>query len=315
LDLSISVVIVNWNSREDLRECLDSLASQDDRDFETVVVDNGSNDGSVAMVKSAYPDVRLVEAGENLGFAEGCNRGIDVATGAWIATLNNDACARPAWIAELRRAVRTADERLGMLQSKMLFKNRTDRTNSTGVLLFSNGNPKDRGFDELDGTPDADRDLFCASAGAALYRRRMLEEIRLSCGIFDRSFFMYFEDVDLGWRCRLAGWSAVYVPSAVVVHAFHASSKRLRSDFVVWQCRKNRACVLAKNASFGFLVRTLPRSLGDLIWVLRARGVPGLRQYAADVSRAAKVRPEVDRLQRVSRTAVERRWVTKRSRS
>src|SRR4051794_19685469 len=102
----ISVVIVNWNSKDDLLECLESLRAQTDQDFEAIVVDNGSADGSCEAVRSGYPEARLVEAGANLGFAEGCNRGIEVARGAWIATLNNDAIADPRWIEILRAAAK-----------------------------------------------------------------------------------------------------------------------------------------------------------------------------------------------------------------
>ena len=91
----ISVVIVNWNSREALGDCLRALEAQTDRAFETVVVDNGSSDGSQEMVRGQFARVVLLEAGENLGFAEGCNRGIERASGAWIATLNNDTIAHP----------------------------------------------------------------------------------------------------------------------------------------------------------------------------------------------------------------------------
>lgn len=308
-DPAISVVIVNWNSREDLGACLDALAAQTDRNFEVILVDNGSTDGSLELVAGTYPWVTLVAAGENLGFAEGCNRGIDAATGDWIATLNNDACPRPDWIAELRRAASEAGERVGMLQAKMLFKDRPERTNSTGLLLFANGNAKDRDFDALDSSRDAD-EVFCPTAGAAMYRRTMLEQIRLPHGIFDRTFFMYFEDVDLGWRCRLAGWSALYVPSAVVLHAFQGSSKRMTSDFVRWHCRKNRVSALARNASLGFIVRSLPRTLADGVWVLRARGVPGFREYVGNIASSIRTRKRVNELARVSRADLEKRWIS-----
>ena len=84
-DLSISVVIVNWNSKNDLGECLESLEKQDERDFEVIVVDNGSVDGSIELVRERFPAVKLVENDENVGFAEACNRGMEQATGSWIA--------------------------------------------------------------------------------------------------------------------------------------------------------------------------------------------------------------------------------------
>ena len=159
-----------------LAQCLRSLDAQSDADFETVVVDNGSADGSVELLRRDHPRVLCVEAGENLGFAEGVNRGIDAAGGAWIATLNNDTVADPGFIEELRRAARAAPPGVGTIQARLVFKSAPDRTNSTGVVLFANGNARDRDFDAPVRADDAPSDVFCATAGAALYRRAMLDQ-------------------------------------------------------------------------------------------------------------------------------------------
>jgi GT2 family glycosyltransferase len=307
---TISVIVVNWNSREDLCNCLRSLEAQVDRDFETIVVDNGSTDGSASAVRELFPWVRLLEAGENLGFAEGCNRAIDVATGAWIATLNNDACVDPEWLSTLRTAARAGGNRLGMLQSKLVFKHDPSLLNSTGVLLYDNGNSVDRHFKRPSAETQVDPEIFCASAGAALYRREMLDEIRLSTGVFDRTFFMYVEDVDLGWRARLAGWEARYVPDAVVRHSFQGSSRRHANDFVGWQCRKNRLRSLLKNGSLPFILRTTPLTLWNAVWVLRTRRLAGLRELIAAASQATALRAEIEKVAKVPRREIERRWVT-----
>jgi GT2 family glycosyltransferase len=306
---TISIVTINWNSLEHTRDCLESLEAQTHRDFETIVVDNGSTDGSLESIRERFPWVILVDAGENLGFAEGCNRGIAVARGEWILTLNNDTCVQPNLIDELLRAVANASERLGMIQCQMRFKNRPERTNSTGIVMFGNGTARDRDFDKPAPARSEPCEIFVPTAGAALYRRAMLEQTQSSRGFFDRAYFMYSEDLDLGWRCRLAGWRAVYWPSAVVLHAFQASSKRVASDFVEWHCRKNRAATLAKNASWRFLARTAPRTLTDLVWVSRRRGLAGLKQYFEGVSEALGLRAEVERIRRVPRARLERRWV------
>jgi GT2 family glycosyltransferase len=306
----ISVVIVNWNGRDDLAVCLAALEAQTDRDFETIVVDNGSNDGSTETVRRDFGWVRLVEAGENLGFAEGTNRGIELARGAWIATLNNDTLVDPGWIRALREAARTSGDRLGMLQSCVVFKKNPARTNSTGVLLFTNGVASDRDFGAPLRPDDPPDEVFCPTAGAALYRRAMLEETRLLSGVFDRSFFMYFEDVDLGWRCRLAGWSATYVPSAVVRHEFQASSKRQKGRFIGLHLRRNRVRMLLKNGTWWFVVRTLPRTIYELcetiVW-LGPRVIPSLFRAVSD---GLRQRGAVTRLLRVSRREVERAWLS-----
>ena len=302
----ISVVVVNWNARDLLRDCLTSLALQDDRDFETVVVDNGSEDGSVAMVRAEFPGVVVVGETENLGFAEGCNRGIARASQPWIATLNNDAVAGPRWIAELRGALEHADARVGMLQSQMRFRNRRDQLNSTGVVVLGNGHARDRDYGAPARSDDRVEEVFCPTAGAALYRRAMLDEVRLASGYFDRAFFMYYEDVDLGWRCRLAGWGALYVPGARVDHVFRGSSRRRGGGFVTSLCLQNRLRTLLKNGSLRFIVRTSPRSARDVLQLTLAGSAGRAWRAALD---GLRQRRAVGRLAVTPRAAVERRWV------
>lgn len=309
---SISVVIVNWNSRSDLSECLDALAKQTDRDFETIVVDNGSVDGSIEHVREAFPWVVLVENGENVGFAEGANRGIMRARSEWIALLNNDANAHPEWIAELRKYAREGGPRLGMLQSRLVFKQQPNRTNSTGVVLFGDGTARDRDFDVAFRPEDAVEEVFCTTAGAGLYRRAMLDEVALPSGILDRNYFMYFEDLDLGWRCRLAGWEAYYVPTALVYHSVHASSKRHGGKFVQRHCKRNRIRTLLKNGSIGFLVRSFPKTVYDVGELVFWDGLGALLEVANAVQDAVPQRAAVRRIAKRSRSEVEGRWVTSR---
>jgi len=312
-DLSISVVIVNWNSKDDLAECLESLEKQTEGDFETIVVDNGSVDGSVELVRERFPKVILVENNENVGFAEACNRGMERASGAWIALLNNDATAAPNWIEEQRKAARAGGDRLGMLQSRLVFKQRPDRTNSTGVVLFKDGTARDRDFD-ADVRPDDDvEEVFCTTAGAGLYRRAMLEEVRLPSGILDRNYFMYFEDLDLGWRCRLAGWDAYYVPSAVVYHTLHASSKRHGAKFVQRHCKRNRIRTLLKNGSVPFLVRSFPKTILDVGALVMWDGLGALLEIVNAVQDSMPQRRAVARMSKRSRREVEGRWVSSRT--
>ncbi len=309
----ISIVLVNWNSKDDLRQCLQSLAAQTERDFEVIVVDNGSTDGSLEMVRDEFGSVRLIAAGENLGFAEGCNRGIEQARGAWVAMLNNDTVAQPNWVAELRRVADGAAADVGVLQARLLFKHDPGRTNSTGVLVFSGGEFVDRDYDAPVRPDDAGGEIFCASAGAALYRRAMLDAVRLETGYFDRTFFMYYEDVDLGWRCRLGGWSAHYLPAATVHHAFHGSAARRGNDFVRRHCFRNRVRVLCKNASWSYVLGCMPRLLSEFAWYLLRVGPSAFRDYAAAWRDGVAQRGAVSRISRVLRRDVERRWVSRRA--
>ena len=307
-ELGISVVIVNWNSRDDLDECLRSLAAQTDADFETIVVDNGSRDGSCERVRSDFPHVVLVDTGENLGFAEGMNRGIAAAAAPWIFALNNDAVAAPDLMALLRARLGRARARDGMFQPRILFRQHPERTNSTGMLLFADGTARDRDFDCPAEQSEEAGEIFCPTAGAALYRRAMLDEVRLPSGYFDRSFFMYAEDLDLGWRCRLAGWAAHYLPEAKIYHAFQGSARRRGSSFVEQQCAKNRLRVLLKNASPGFILRSVPRTVGDVARLAWAGGPAALPRGWRAARRALAERTLVGALARDERQRIEQQW-------
>jgi GT2 family glycosyltransferase len=274
-------------------------------------VDNGSSDGSAELVAARFPAVRCIQTGENLVFAAGCNRGLAAARGEWLAVLNNDTEVCADWLAQLRAAAIASDDRVGMLQSRMLFKQRPERTNSTGVELYLDGSFADRDYERAADEPSSE-DVFCASAGAALYRREMLERVELDTGIFDQSFFMYFEDVDLGWRCRLAGYTARYVPSAVVYHAFRGSSSRRGDDFVALHCARNRVRTLLKNASLRHLLRSAPRMLRDLIWLSRRRGFATVFDYARACASGLRQRGVVRDLSRVGKAELEAVWLRPR---
>jgi GT2 family glycosyltransferase len=304
----LSVVVVNWNSRDDLRACLQSLRAQTHRDLEIIVVDNGSHDGSAGMVAAEFPEIALSRETENLGFAEACNRGIDKSHGVWVAMLNNDACADPKWAEALVEAIGHVPADCGMLQSLLLFQDRPTVINSTGIELTYSGGGRDRDGGKARSGVVPNADLFCVTAGAAAYRRSMLDAIKLPTGYFDRSHFMYYEDLDLGWRARLAGWSARYVPESVVLHRWHGSSERHGRAWLDTMSYINRLRTLLKNASIAFLLRTMPRTVFEvtkLVWLGKWSGVTRL---ARAVQESADLRRHVRSMEKVSRHDVERAW-------
>lgn len=307
---SISVVIVNWNSKNDLERCLTSLSLQTDLQFEIVVVDNGSVDGSVEMVRRICPQAIIVEAGENLGFAEGSNRGILASSGDWVFTLNNDTIVDVGLVAIAKTVIADVDADVGMIQAKMVFLHDPSIINSTGVVLTKNGTPVDRDFECVDDGAQRRDDVFCVCAGAALYRRKMLDTIRLEAGFFDRHYFMYYEDVDLGWRARLAGWKAHYVADMVVQHVFHGSSKRKSRWFVSEHCRKNRTRSLIKNASLGYFISVLPKTIFDTMWLLVALKSNGPGVLLKIFRQSIKTRREINAMIRASRKDIEHRFMT-----
>ncbi|MSP25893.1 MAG: glycosyltransferase family 2 protein [Myxococcales bacterium] len=303
----LSVVIVNWNGRDYLDACLRSLAAQTHTELEIVVVDNGSEDGSLELLRTHYPRVAVVDAGENLGFAEGCNRGIEQCHGTWVCMLNNDTEADLRWAEALVHAAEAAHAHCGMLQSRMLFMDRP-AINSTGIVLKRDGGGIDRGEGEAVDARNTMDAIFCPTAGAAAYRRVMLEAIRLSDGYFDRRHFMYFEDMDLGWRGQLAGWSATYVPESMVRHHYHATSDRHGKAWLARMATTNRMRTLLKNASWPFIVRSSPKTIVEAVRLGWSGGLPALRDYVGAIADSLRSRVEVERVRSEQRRSIERHW-------
>jgi GT2 family glycosyltransferase len=215
---TVSVVVVNWNRRDLLRACLDSLARQTHPDFEVIVVDNGSSDGSSELVgemAGAYPaPLRLINNPMNYGFCRANNQGFAASDSELVALLNNDAEAEPGWLAALEAAIRTSAE-VGMAASKILVWEDPRRIDKAGHLMYPDGQNRGRGSGQLDqGQFDRVEEVLWPDGCAAMYRRAMLDEV----GGFDEDFFAYADDAELGLRGRMAGWTCLYTPGAVVRH-------------------------------------------------------------------------------------------------
>lgn len=306
--VELSVVVVNWNHVAELLPCLRSLYDAGAEEQQVIVVDNGSVDGSVAAVRREFPAAELIETGANLGFAEGVNRGIEAARGTWVFTLNNDAVIHREGLAILGRAAREARPEVGMLQPTMLFKSRPHHVNSTGIRPLKGGFAADRDYGTLERSRSDVVEIFSCTAGAGVYRRSMLDAVRLESGWFDRTFFMYFEDLDLGWRCRLAGWRALHLPTAKVLHRYHGSSERHGSDWPWRMAKRNRVRTILKNGSARLVASSVPATLRHVAQALLRE-----RAFEARMSDAfrdgLRQRPEVDALVKVPRIEVERRWI------
>lgn len=215
---AVSVVVVNWNRRDLLRACLNSLVRQDLPPLEVILVDNDSTDDSVEMAEAEFGsapfDLRVIRNSENRGFCAANNQGIATARGEYIALLNNDAEAEPAWLSGLARGIQGRPD-FGMAASKVLVWEDPTRIDKVGHLIYPDGQNRGRGTGERDaGQFDCEEETLWPDGCAALYRRSMLEQI----GGFDEDFFAYADDAELGLRARIAGWSCIYVPSAVVRH-------------------------------------------------------------------------------------------------
>jgi GT2 family glycosyltransferase len=270
----VSVIIVNWNGRHLLGECLDSLRAQTARNFEIILVDNGSEDGSAEFVQEHYQGVRLISLSENHGFAGGNNAGIRAAAGAYIALLNNDTRVDPGWLENLV-AVAETTPLAGMWASKILSYDNPGIIDNVGLLIFSDGLARGMGRLEPDrGQYDRQCEALFPSGCAALYRKSMLDEI----GLFDEEFFAYADDVDLGLRARLARWGCVYVPSAKVYHKYSSSSSAY-SPLKAFLVERNRIWVLLKYYPLEMILispfGTLTRMLVHLYGALTGKGASG----------------------------------------
>jgi GT2 family glycosyltransferase len=214
----VTVVVVNWNRRELLRACLDSLRAQTHPSFEVVVVDNGSSDGSaeaVVEIARTFPVLlRLIRNAENRGFCAGNNQGIAASSAPLIALLNNDAEAEASWLRELEHVIESSAD-VGMAASKILVWEDPKRIDKIGHLIYPDGQNRGRGSGQIDhGQFDRVEETLWPDGCAAMYRRAMLDEI----GGFDEDFFAYADDAELGLRGRIAGWNCLVAPGAVVRH-------------------------------------------------------------------------------------------------
>ncbi len=270
----VSVVIVNWNRRELLEACLRSLSRDQGVRFETIVVDNGSTDGSVELIRT-FTEVRLIENADNRGFCEANNQGIAAARGEFIALLNNDAETEPLWLAHLLAAFTQMD--VGMAASKILVWRLPGATgppmiDKVGHLIYPDGQNRGRGSGELDlGQYDTVEETLWPDGCACMYRKAMLDEI----GGFDEDLFAYGDDADLGLRAQIAGWRSLYMPAAVVWH-HRGSSLGKQNPRRITLIERNRVLLAVKLFPGSLLCLNgayyLARLLAGAVAAVRNRG-------------------------------------------
>lgn len=241
-----AVVVLNWNGLALTRECVRSLLAQTAAGVEIHVVDNGSANGEAAALRAQFGNaLRLHELPENAGFTGGCNAALAIVLAEGVcefaALLNNDAVAEPRWVEELQRAA-AAEPRIGLVASRMRLHDHPDLLDNAGVWLLGNGDVAPRGRLQQAAAWSRDDDVLAICGGAVLLRCAMLREI----GTFRADFFANFEDADLSLRAVMAGWRAVYAPTAEVRHHLNATIRRVRD--VAFNVRSVR------NATWAWLV-------------------------------------------------------------
>ncbi len=253
----IAIIIPNWNGQATLKKCIDSLLVQSLKNS-VIVVDNGSTDQSNKILSNYGDKITVLKQEKNLGFAGGVNVGLNYSLNEnfdFIALFNNDAVADQYWLEKLLKQINT-DEKIGIVTSKILTSN-GHKIDSTGDFYTIWGLPYPRGRGEVNSEKyDSELSIFSASGGACLFRSSMLKKI----GLFDESFFAYYEDVDISFRAQLFGFKVLYTPQALVYHQIGATSRKLKG-FTTYQTMKNLPMLLLKNTPFPLLFKILPRFL------------------------------------------------------
>ncbi len=270
-----SIVIPSYNGARFLPALLDALTKQTFQDFEIVLVDDASSDESVAFVEEHYPAVRIMANRTNLGFAASCNAGAEAASGRVLVLLNNDTEPEPEWLASLVRAV-CEQPKAAIVTSKLLLHDGSGRLHTTGDLLGANGLPRNRGVWEQDtGQYDAQTDVFSGCGGASAFRRDAWQAL----GGFDEDFWMYVEDVDYGFRARLAGWQAAFAPGARVRHHLSATGGGATASFYTG---RNTIWLIAKNVPAPLLRRHWVEIMGAQLNI----ALDALRHWRGEAARA-----------------------------
>ncbi len=257
----IAIIIVNWNGKKLLKNCLDSVFNQTYLNFDVYFVDNGSNDGSSDYVLENYLNAKIIQLEKNTGFARGNNIGIKKALEddkvEYIVTINNDTKAEIDFLEKLVVSAESNKE-IGSVAPKMKFFYEPELIDSVGVLIHKDGGGLSRGNRELDeGQFDQQEEIFGACGGAALYKKAMLKDIEYGDNeYFDNDFFAYYEDLDLAWRARLREWKTITCPEAVI-HHIHSATAVSYSSFKAFHVNRNRFFVIIKSYPFWMMIKAL----------------------------------------------------------
>ena len=293
-----SIVIVTFNGWPHVRRCLEAIEPELSDGVDVTAIDNGSTDGVPDRIRASFPWVQLIESSSNLGFAAGCNLGIRNTSGEFVMLLNSDVVVQPGFVNELLAPFSEAP-RLGASAAAMVFQRNPSIVASAGIEIFRNGLALDHCLGAQRAQLVDRQPVFGASGGAAAFRRTALDDV----GLFPEAYFMYLEDVDLGWRLRLRGWNTILAANAIAEHASSASSGE-GSPFKRRLLARNRIWLIARCYPSWLLARTWWRiALYDALVI----GSSPLRRDGSSV------RGRVSALRGIRSRLAERRQIQTRS--
>lgn len=250
----VSIVIVNWNRIDYLKNCLKSLSKLTYRNVEIIVVDNASIDGSIEFVKKSYPKIKIVKNKTNLGFAGGNNAALPKITGEYVLFLNNDTKVDKKFLEPLVEAFEK-DNKLGVAQSKILTMDNPKKLDAVGGYFTNTGFLYHYGYYQTD-SKRYSKPLYMYSIKGASMMTRM--NIIRKIGLFDHDFFAYFEETDFCHRVWLAGYTVQYIPDSIIYHKIGGTSNSMNNAFIQFHSFKNRINTYLKNLGLMELLLLLP---------------------------------------------------------
>jgi GT2 family glycosyltransferase len=277
--MEVSVVIPNFNGIAFLDSVLASLEGQTLSNFEVILVDNGSTDGSCSFVTANYPWVHLIELSENFGFCGAVNAGIRAAKAPYVLLLNNDTEVKEDFVEEMLAAIRRHKNAFSCGARMVQYHDR-DRLDDVGNYYCALGWSFARGRGKDIHAYETEDKIFSACAGAAIYRKKIIEKI----GYFDEEHFAYLEDTDIGYRARIYGYENWYAPKAIVYHVGSGTSGSRYNQFKTRYSSRNNIYLIYKNMPLLQIILNLPFLVAGFLVKFLFFAVKGMgKEYAAGI--------------------------------
>ena len=278
---TISIILPNYNGRDYIEDCINSLYEQDFKDFDIIVVDNASIDGSAGLVEEKYEDIRVKRLSQNFGFSRAVNEGLKLTSSDYVILLNSDTRADKGFVGALYERISSGND-IFSASAKMLQMKSPDRIDGAGDLYCALGWAFARGKGKKSTRYAKPCNIFAACGGAAIYSRKKLDET----GWFDEFHFAYLEDIDIGYRARIMGYRNVYAPNAVVYHMGSAVSGSRYNDFKIRLSARNNMYIIMKNMPALQIIINLPFLLaGFLVKILFFTVIGHPRAYLSGLKR------------------------------
>ena len=275
----VSVIIPNYNGMAYLEGVLSSLEQQEFQNFETILVDNGSSDGSVAFTMGNYPWVHIIELPDNFGFSRAVNEGIYAARAPYVLLLNNDTEVKEDFVEEMLAAIRRHKNAFSCGARMVQYHDR-DKLDDVGNYYCALGWSFARGRGKDIHAYETEDRIFSACAGAAIYRKKILEKI----GYFDEEHFAYLEDTDIGYRARIYGYENWYAPKAIVYHVGSGTSGSRYNQFKTRYSSRNNIYLIYKNMPLLQIILNLPFLVAGFLVKFLFFAVKGMgKEYAAGI--------------------------------